>query len=657
MNINKTQYDKHINLAIIGLLIGVAFLVRAPGLGKWCVTSDEYLLSRSVSFIQESGMPKFPSGGYYVRGIVLQYLMTIPVLLFPDREFALRLLPLLFGVFTIPVVFLFCRKMMSLIPSFFCSVILLLSSWHIEFSRFARFYSAFQFVFFVFLYFLYSGYCENNKRHRYLSWAIASVAVFIYEGSIFLPILLLSMVILNEDHMINSRVKDALYVFLFLFALNYIVNGMDYRNWGVQNALPVEMNSSYRNNYLDNLPLILPSKHILSLVWHSYLGICVYIFLVGFGMSILRMIYGQLKKDLDFWTCVFFFIIIIFPLFHQYGLLGFIVILLLVNKQYLLNYFKVNIKVITFYWISTLVFWIVQIRFSGSMNKILYYLVGYPAMKYHVIVPYYDSVPYWGLVASGILLIAVIHSVLSKRDPSCRFVLTVLWVCLLSLSVLKFPEISTRYSFFVFPMIFIIGYQEVSSLIHWFEQKRGYPNPKYFNVSLFSIPFLFFVITDDFHIVHVLDVSSKEVNFRMGKYEKFQEHWYERFDYKTPALYVNEHFKNGDVVIIDSNPFSEYLNTPSSYFFSPRNTYWFGQFSRNFGREEIWSGFPMISTLSSIAELVPKNKKNSLWLISKDKISGGFFVSDFAREYNLHLQMEHKGVDDRFKVWKITSYG
>lgn len=656
MNINNTQYDKHINLAIIGLLIGVAFLVRAPGLGKWSVSSDEYLLSRSVSFIQESGVPKFPSGGYYVRGIVLQYLMTIQVMLFPDREFALRLFPLLFGVFTIPIVFLFCRKMMPVIPSFFCSVILLLSSWHIEFSRFARFYSAFQFVFFVFLYFLYSGYFENNNRHRYLSWAIASVAVFIHEGSIFLPILLLSTVILNEDHMMNSRVKGALYVFLCLFALNYIVNGVDYRNWGVHNALPVDMISGYAHNYLDNLPLIIPSTHILSLAWSSSWGICVYILLAGFGMYILRMIYVQLKKNLDFWTCIFFFIIIIFPLFHQYALLGFIAVLILVNKQYLLNYFKANMKVIACYWISTLVFWIVVIRFSGNMNKILYYLVGYPSIKYHVIVPYYHSVPYWGLIASGILLIAVIHSVLTKRDPFCRFVLTVLWVCLLSLSVLKFPEISTRYSFFCFPMIFIIAYLELSSLIHWVEQKRGYPNPKYFNVSLLSLPFLIFIITDDFHLLHVVDGSSKDINYRMGKYEKFQEHWYERFDYETPALYVNDHFKKGDVVVIDSNPFAEYLTTPSSYFFSTRNAYWFKQFSRNFGREEIWSGYPMISTEKSIAELVPKNKTNNLWLISKEGI-GNFVVYDFARENNLHLQMEHKGVDDRFKVWKITNNG
>ena len=651
--LSDSRNDRYMDFGIIVLLIGVALLIRAPGLGKWCITSDEYFLSRSLSFIERSGLPQFPSGGYYVRGILLQYLMIIPVKIFPNREFALRLLPLIFGVLTVPMVYLFCKKFMSDLSSFLCSIILLLSSWHIEFSRFARFYSAFQLVFISFLYFLYTGYFEEKRRSKFLCWAFAVLSVFIFEGSIFLPVILLIIVFLKEENTFINKTKEIFPWFVFLVVLNYLVNEIDYKNWGVRDALPVDLLTKNGKGVWENLPVVTPSTDILMEAWRSYWSLTIYLLIVGMGVYIFRLFFNQMRQDRDTWKWLFVLIVLILPPFHQYGLMGALAVFLLINKPKIREILRSKWKIILGYWTVTLTFWGVLIIFSGNSNKMLHFLVGYPAVKNHIIVPFAENVPFLGLVAASVLFLSVVHSIFYERDPSRIFVLNILLICLLLLSVFKVPERSTRYSFFFFPLVFVLGYLEVDSLVRWIGRKQGESLPRYFRSVLVSIPLILFLASDDFHPLHILDVSSAEANFRIGKYATYQEHWYERFDYDSPATYVNRHFLKGDKVIIDSNPFADYLHNPV-YFFSPTDTYWFPQFSRNFGTLEIWSGSPMISTIQSIAELVPKNSGNHLWLISKEKLSGGYSVHEVAQKYHWDVQMAHNGLDGRFKVWMIT---
>src|SRR5659263_44090 len=88
-------------VALLILFFALAMLVRAPGLGRWCLAVDEFYFSKAVSFILEKGLPMFPGGGYYTRGIGLQYLTTLPVSLIGNAELAVRIVPLLFGCMTI----------------------------------------------------------------------------------------------------------------------------------------------------------------------------------------------------------------------------------------------------------------------------------------------------------------------------------------------------------------------------------------------------------------------------------------------------------------------------------------------------------------------------------------------------------------------------
>ncbi len=72
--------------ALAAIAIGV--YSRFSGLGVWPLTTDEYFIVRSVDNILQHGIPEFNCGGYYMRGLTLQYLIASLLALGTQPEFA-----------------------------------------------------------------------------------------------------------------------------------------------------------------------------------------------------------------------------------------------------------------------------------------------------------------------------------------------------------------------------------------------------------------------------------------------------------------------------------------------------------------------------------------------------------------------------------------
>ena len=217
-------------------------------------------------------------------------------------------------------------------------------------------------------------------------------------------------------------------------------------------------------------------------------------------------------------------------------------------------------------------------------TKPITYIVGYPPIKYSIIIPFFNAVPRWSILYFGIIIYSTVKIILTCNGDldKSKFLLNIIYICVVITSIFRLQESTTRYSFFFFPMVLALGYFELKEIF----TKIQWPIlQKYRSLSftfIFSIPFVLFMFTEDFHINHILDVSSCEANYRIGKYSRFDDHWFERFDNKTPAQYVNMNFRKGDVVMIDSIVVSEYLNE-RPYFQCNINSMWFDQFSRKFG--------------------------------------------------------------------------
>lgn len=172
------------------------------------------------------------------------------------------------------------------------------------------------------------------------------------------------------------------------------------------------------------------------------------------------------------------------------------------------------------------------------------------------------------------------------------------------------------------------------------------------------LPLILFIATEDFHIGHIMNVSSMEYNFRLGENRKFSSHWYPRADLKTPSEYVNKVYREGDVIVVGvigsayylDKPFVNYITFESDRFFA---------LSRKEGKEEQWTGRPLIYNLEQFLNLVPFNRNKSVWVIVvlKDFIGGTFeygkSIKDISEKNNLVATLKHTGIDGRIGVYEI----
>jgi hypothetical protein len=173
-----------------------------------------------------------------------------------------------------------------------------------------------------------------------------------------------------------------------------------------------------------------------------------------------------------------------------------------------------------------------------------------------------------------------------------------------------------------------------------------------------TIPIIFMSITEDYHIGQILDVSSKETNFRMGEYARYAEHWYRRADTRTPTIFVDNAYKNGDVIVLDDPPMSAYLSKPYINYINIADVR-IPYESRDGGRKEMWTGKPLIYKEEQLAEAVPENSENSLWLIAvrQDYIDTSFSTHNppesLGKKFALDVELRHIGVDGRIGAWEI----
>jgi hypothetical protein len=177
------------------------------------------------------------------------------------------------------------------------------------------------------------------------------------------------------------------------------------------------------------------------------------------------------------------------------------------------------------------------------------------------------------------------------------------------------------------------------------------------NIALF-MPLFLFMGTEDFNFKHIINVSSEEYNFRMGEFNRYSPLWYQRADLKSPSKYVVNVFKDGDVIVVGvigagfyvNKPFVNYIKYGSQQFLN---------MSRKRGKEEIWTGRPLIHSLEDFFNIVPADPNRSLWLIGviKDFYGNSFenanSIIGISEDHEMNANLKYVGIDGRVGVWEV----
>ena len=220
---------------IISIVVLIGIYIRLKGLGKWPLALDEYYIIQSAENILKNGLPQFINGGYYDRGIILQYLIAPLLSLGIKPELAGRIFPLLSNLIAIPALYLIAKKVGNQLIATIAVVIFSFSIWEIEFARFARMYAPFQAIFLWYIYFILRDI--GGKRFSNFKWLLilSLLSIFVYEGSIFLVLLNFIPFILyrkiNYKYLVSS---------IFVFILSVFFNEYNFRTLNSTPIFPSE---------------------------------------------------------------------------------------------------------------------------------------------------------------------------------------------------------------------------------------------------------------------------------------------------------------------------------------------------------------------------------------------------------------------------------
>ena len=664
------------------LLILAAAMIRLPGLGKWCLSEDEFYIGETAARIQATGVPLLKSGDVYTRGIGLTYLTAAVAGHFASPEFALRLPALVAGVLTVAVFFGLCRLFLPLVPAMMCSGILAFSSWHIEFSRFARFYAPFQLVFIGFLACLFYGYYRNRNVFKAMTWLLAALAVLVYEGSVFIPVVM--MVILLDPGRFTRLGKVGIGCGIAaLLALNVFMHQGPFDNllsarYGSGNDSAEVETASAPPPVADgsaepDLPVRLPSRELIaSLLQGPFAWTAGYlVLLAGAAAWSFREFLRARRERRDVWTMAGLVSAGVLPVVHQYGLLAFALVLIFLSRKDTQQFFMAKAVAWLAYFSLALVFWLLAMRAlgyaQGADHRVLNFLIGFPPAKQAIILPFRAAVPVWGGLIAALLLAAVVHNLLKKNWDPVGTLVSVALVLLFMVSVFQTGWKTTRYCFFFFPVLILIGFIAVYDIACWAAEKWKPACRGWAALAATGVLTMGFLGTEDFHLAHAFNVASPQANFRLGPYEKLSRHWYDRVDVREPAQCVNRMAADGDVVALDHVVASPYLQKPFVAYVNRADSIRYDYYARNGGTTEKWTGVPIIPDGQALADLVPPNREHRLLMIGATEKGFGFIgtslnkkgysAEQLAQKHNLSVRLLCPGVDGRAGVWEFRRNG
>ena len=459
MNLKSKKYNNIFFWSFLLIVILAGLYFRLKGLGKWPLAEDEYYLVKSVENILKSGLPRWESGGYYVRGLFNQYLTACLFLTGLKPEFASRIIPVVFNLITLLPLFVLSKKVSTKSLGILVIILFCFSVWEIEIARFARMYSAFQMIFTFYMLSLYKTLVENDVASRKWMYILSSFSVIVFEGGIFLTILNFVEIFWNGRIKLKSLIISAL---IFIAAYSFLT--YNFRFLGAIYPFPTDVQLPFnQKSEMFKLPSLLLIPLLKSQFWTA-----VFALLSLYTLYVIYKIFKSAK--IHSYMKVSLVVLLVLSIFNLFGLILISIILSLLSNKYSSNdlknkVFRISITPV----VLNLFFWIIFCfstnsleHFSGEFNsgslikETFVVLFRYPDLWWWLKI-FLETIPYFTVTAFLLLFVNYFIIVFNKHSDQSNikfiyFILIIVITIITALSV----NIETRYTFFIFPLILLL---------------------------------------------------------------------------------------------------------------------------------------------------------------------------------------------------------
>jgi hypothetical protein len=596
-------------------------IARFVGLGRWPLAIDEYYFAQSVQNVLHFGIPKFPCGGLYVRGLLLQYAAALLQWSGLSAELAPRLLAAISSLLVLPAAYKIGRRLGGREVGLLAVAILGLSVWEIEIGRFGRMYAPFQALFAWYVVFFLNYVIDRDRRALAPMLALSAVGLAVWEGGIFLVLTnLLPPLIAHPDGRLSRR--DWLYLAgcALLLIPAYVLTMADLRTAGSEPTLPPDYVEPPDTRSPSRLDAAVPPWTMLPshLVW-AIAALLPAALVVYAAVRELRTHLQPPAKPLAA-LCILIVLggVALQQLQLAAGLALVCVLLGILDGRALVGPASRPLQVAL---LACVLFWTAfglatdDWHAPGMSLPHKVFLLGYEFVRFpdtvrQVAMPWARTVPWLTVGLFALVGASCLRACLRFADTSLleRVLLALFVILLLAASASNPPRQETRYVFFLYPFAVIFSIMTLSRAV------RAILGQTQVAVAAAVLACTAaFAASEDFRPWHVWNIDTAAVNFRIGMSGRLAGHYHPRSDVRAAATWLQAHALAGRDIVIDSFPGVDFYYRQSDFYFvadaDPRFEVW----SCRRGTTQRWSNLPMIHSYDTLVAKAAGGRR--VWVV------------------------------------------
>jgi len=256
------------------VLIVLAAWPRLNGLGELSFYMDEETTALASRALAEGSMPQMPSGMPYMRSLLHTALNAVSAKLIGlENELAYRLPSAIFGILTIPLIFLLLRSHVGMSLALLVAMLLAFSEWHIITSRQGRMYAPFLFFYISFAFSIFH-WARTDKTGPLILSIILFVATATLHNLGVLAAFIPLIAILIKDYSKTKALKLITFSFVggvSAYLYGKLIVARPYHAWKAANGL--ELKSLGTPSLLENISPTLDWPTVVGLLLGLVTGI------------------------------------------------------------------------------------------------------------------------------------------------------------------------------------------------------------------------------------------------------------------------------------------------------------------------------------------------------------------------------------------------
>jgi hypothetical protein len=628
---SPSTWRTHAPLLAVGFVaLALGLFARFKSLGAATLAVDEYYIVQSVRNVLRTGWPAFDCGGWYQRGLLLQYLSAGLQLFGVSETLAPRAIAALSSVLALPAVYAIGRRAYNPTVGLIAVSLLLVSIWEIEVARFGRMYAPFQAITAWYaLYFL--RYTVDRRASAFVPMVLLSVAgILMWEGGVLLAAAsFLPWFLTGERVRFSAAFVAKLLGLGLLVALGFWLVVADLRV-----TSPDMLPESYTGETFEDVGVGLfdLAPNYLPTIFSQPLWLVLGIIPLAAGALALSNVFALRSRPL---ASLGLLLAIVAAVCGQFLAVATILVLLVVFRfldwaELLgssMRRFQLALVVCAVFWVS-----FVAVTFDWQGIEAGSFVRGAALFGYQFArIPYLVNVAAWPWaravpILAFMMLIGLVGAIVHvTRTPAIdpltaeRALLAFVLSLLVAACMSHPPRLETRYTFFLYPLVIVLAVGVSWSFVAARVRGTGLAN-----AVAAALTFGVFVPTEDFDVDHLLHVYRPDV--LAGISPSLAAHFVPHGDTMSIVRWLDDHVVRDRDIVIVGDPVVDFYYANVAYFFYDLRDEMFVQSSCRSGTVERWSNKPMFYTVEAVEAAVPAQGRAFLVVFD----DGGRLLSELA---------------------------